>query len=531
MKSNIFVAGFTLLLSIAFLSLNASGHSIAESHFDVIVNDSGFFPNSISINQGTKVVWTAKGNQLHWPASDLHPTHMRYPGSDIIKCNTVDKKNIFDACKPLANGQSYEFIFIHSGSWSAHDHMNPTSTMSIEVIGSSNNGELPNKILVRSLFSVMKRIINTLNPTNLFGPEKNKKILQNESAEEAARIRKSCGTNNKESCYEGRFKELVRENGFIFAQETLYKLWDLDPSTRRCHLLAHDIAEEATRLNPGKWKEYIAKADYTICSAGFLHGVFEAHIGDDPSFKLDSRRINELCLSDGDFYKKQNCVHYMGHLLMLERTGKINVSLDGCEGVSEGLYRRCYTGVFMEDSFPIGLVEHTIRDKLPNRRDISFVNKQRERCLEFSGDRAVACWTDMGENFGVFYDNPQKVYEACFKAPGNIEKRECFLKAAGLLAIHPDYSTDEKLLGICMPAAQNEELYKACVGRMISSLLYYSPKFLERAERLCSNVKVLSTELCMAQVKRQIKMIAQQSVLKQGFCDSLPAEYRGPCIN
>ena len=550
MKSNIFVAGFILLLSILFLSLNASGHLTGQNNFNVIVNDSGFFPNSISISQDTKVVWVIKGSQLHWPASDLHPTHMRYPGSEITKCGTIERINIFDACKPIANGQTYEFAFTHIGNWSAHDHMNPSFTMNIEVTDNSggeikiqNNqilqNKLQNKSLFKKLFSILKGIkgMYSFKSANLsesgknLESGKNAKSLQKDSVEEAARIRISCKTNNKENCYEERFKELVGKNGFIFAQETLYKLWDLDPSTRRCHLLAHAIAGEATRLNPEKWKEYIDNVDYTVCSAGFLHGVMEAHIGDDLSFKLDSSKINELCLADGEFYKKQNCVHYMGHLLMLEHSGKINVSLDGCEGISEGLYRRCYTGVFMEDSFPIGLVEHNFRDKLPNRKDISFVNKQRDRCLEFSRDRAVACWTDMGENFDVFYNNPKKVYEACLQAPVDIEKRECFLKAAGLLAIHPAYSTDEKLLGICMPSAQDKDLYKTCIERMISSLLYYSPKFLERGNTICSNVGSGFRDSCYEHLAKILKSTIKLTSERKQYCQQLPPEHKDICLN
>lgn len=348
---------------------------------------------------------------------------------------------------------------------------------------------------------------------------------------EAARIASTCFTQKGNDCYSEEFKALAKTKGLFFAEHTLYKLWDLDKTTRRCHILAHVIAKEATRQNPEKWEEYLQNVNYTTCSAGFLHGVMEAHIGDDADLKVNANFINDLCFK-GDFYKKQNCVHYMGHLLMIDYGGDVRLALDGCEGINEGLYRRCYTGVFMEDSFPLALVEHGLRRELPNRQNPEFTKTQEKRCRGFEGDLAVACWTDMGENYGVLYDDPQKVYDACFGAPNRSERTECFLKAAGLFAIHPAYSTDHKLVGICAPGIHNDDLYKNCIGRMISSVLYYSPNFSERAAKLCSSVGEKGREECFSQVKKQIEMIASQAGGdKAEFCKSLSDDHKDLCIN
>ena len=94
--------------------------------FTVEINNSGFFPKDLEINQGDAVAWINMGSSSSWPASAMHPTHTVYPGSNINKCGTAEEGSIFDACKGLKNGESYVFTFNEVGSWGYHDHLNPT---------------------------------------------------------------------------------------------------------------------------------------------------------------------------------------------------------------------------------------------------------------------------------------------------------------------------------------------------------------------------------------------------------------------
>ena len=54
--------------------------------FTVEINNSGFFPKDLEINQGDAVAWINMGSSSSWPASAMHPTHTAYPGSGIEKC-------------------------------------------------------------------------------------------------------------------------------------------------------------------------------------------------------------------------------------------------------------------------------------------------------------------------------------------------------------------------------------------------------------------------------------------------------------
>ena len=90
------------------------------------MSSSGFNPRTIEINQGESVIFLNTGTASHWPASDIHPTHKVYPGSDIKKCGSSESVRIFDSCKGLSSGESYIFTFTERGNWAYHDHLRPS---------------------------------------------------------------------------------------------------------------------------------------------------------------------------------------------------------------------------------------------------------------------------------------------------------------------------------------------------------------------------------------------------------------------
>jgi len=90
----------------------------------VNITASGVKPSTVKIRVGGTVTFINKDTAQHWPASAVHPTHEVYPGSSISKCGTAEASTIFDACKGLAEGETFVFTFNHAGSWKYHDHMN-----------------------------------------------------------------------------------------------------------------------------------------------------------------------------------------------------------------------------------------------------------------------------------------------------------------------------------------------------------------------------------------------------------------------
>src|SRR3989338_2002222 len=132
------------------------GHVTSQNDIvKVIITDKGFEPNFVSVHLGSMVIWVNEGQKPHWPASDVHPSHTLYPGSDINKCETG--ANILDACKGLEKGESFSFVFDQKGRWGMHDHLAPGHSMTIYVSGEIQQQNDENQEQSQSIFN---KIIN-----------------------------------------------------------------------------------------------------------------------------------------------------------------------------------------------------------------------------------------------------------------------------------------------------------------------------------------------------------------------------------
>jgi len=74
----------------------------------VSMGTDGFKPRIVVINAGDTVKWVNSDKELHWPASDPHPTHTGLAG--------------FDPLADLLPGESYSFTFNDPGVYGYHDH-------------------------------------------------------------------------------------------------------------------------------------------------------------------------------------------------------------------------------------------------------------------------------------------------------------------------------------------------------------------------------------------------------------------------
>jgi len=74
--------------------------------------DSGFSPKNITVKKGATVTFSNSSSKAMWVASDVHPTHQLLPG--------------FDELKSVQNGGIYEYQFTKVGTWTFHNHVNPS---------------------------------------------------------------------------------------------------------------------------------------------------------------------------------------------------------------------------------------------------------------------------------------------------------------------------------------------------------------------------------------------------------------------
>lgn len=81
---------------------------------------SGFQPADLTIEQGDTVTWISNSSSM-WVASDEHPTHTEYEGSNVNEhCENGDQTTAaFDQC---STGERFSFTFEKTGEWDYHNH-------------------------------------------------------------------------------------------------------------------------------------------------------------------------------------------------------------------------------------------------------------------------------------------------------------------------------------------------------------------------------------------------------------------------
>lgn len=87
------------------------GNNVAV--FEVAYDGKAYSPSQLKIKNGDVVVFKNESTESFWPASAPHPTHTIYPE--------------FDPKKSYGPGTSWQFKFSKVGSWSYHDHLNPSA--------------------------------------------------------------------------------------------------------------------------------------------------------------------------------------------------------------------------------------------------------------------------------------------------------------------------------------------------------------------------------------------------------------------
>lgn len=95
----------------------------------ITYSDNGYSPEKLTIKKGDTVTFKNESSRVTWPATDIHPQHKVYPGSDIQKCfDGSDKSMLFDSCGDVQPGGEWSFTFREAGMWRYHDHKRPTET-------------------------------------------------------------------------------------------------------------------------------------------------------------------------------------------------------------------------------------------------------------------------------------------------------------------------------------------------------------------------------------------------------------------
>lgn len=122
----------------------------------------------------------------------------------------------------------------------------------------------------------------------------------------------------------------------------------------QCHQLAHGIGRVAVRAVGGV-DEAFAHSD-AMCSAGYFHGVMEESLGTVADRDLRSA-VPTLCAGGDNKGPDQfNCLHGLGHGLVLRVKGSLFGALQLCDALGPGSWEQdaCAGGAFMQNLMNAG---------------------------------------------------------------------------------------------------------------------------------------------------------------------------------
>lgn len=343
----------------------------------------------------------------------------------------------------------------------------------------------------------------------------------------AQQLAQDCSFGDKETCYKSSFESLINTYNFSYAEQTLYALQDIDPMTKSCHVLSHFMSRTAVKKNPGDWLTLLDRVDVNACGSGFLHGVLEAHLGDDPDTEFNAGLSEEVCNRGDDNYRKRMCTHFMGHFFVVDTNDNVTEAVPYCDGISKELKFDCLDGLFMEHNQKIALTDHGLAPAPVYTP--TYAQSLEEVCFKYSGIQASACATELAEVYAkTFGYTAQAIHDHCYVEASKQYAENCYSKGQTILSTYPMDLTAKQLTDICK-FYKNEGESKGCLNNVLASLMYYSPKFTERGLLLCQNIGNYK-DWCVTELGNKLSQLVSSSEERLTFCQSAESEkYKNLC--
>ena len=335
------------------------------------------------------------------------------------------------------------------------------------------------------------------------------------------------GTNG---CYQGKFKKLASETSFSQAQDTLFALQKIDLETAGdCHMIAHVISQIEATKDSSKWKELIKGQDPQICLGGFIHGVVEEHIFRDNKEKIDTNLIDEVCRVVKEGRGQWNCMHIMGHLILIQENDNMPAAVSICDRIPlEKEPHYCYIGVFMEHTTKLNLISHGIikNFKLTEKDSLDMESLCRSLKRE---DASVACWMEMSRMYMSIYNNDfPKVLAACSRAE-NITYVQYCRNFGSTLWIYT--AGTDRVANIKVACSYFEELstgWKDCIFSGTSGLLDSTLEYVPGLIGFCSTINYYFRETCFMTIGFNLSQ-KMDLAKRRGFCSAAPEEFKAAC--
>jgi mono/diheme cytochrome c family protein len=160
-----------------------------------------------------------------------------------------------------------------------------------------------------------------------------------------------CAAANSE-CLEQAFGNLAYKQGPKLALATLQRTMTSNTAVAAdCHRIAHRMGSAAlTRFKDQVAPAFIAGSP--VCASGYYHGIIERAFLGQPTNKLGvvARQLCSDPKITAQRFLAYQCIHGLGHGLMIYTGYDLPGSLKTCDGLRTGFDRvSCSGGVFMEN--------------------------------------------------------------------------------------------------------------------------------------------------------------------------------------
>lgn len=288
-------------------------------------------------------------------------------------------------------------------------------------------------------------------------------------------------------CYEVYYRLLVSQKGTKAAFADLRKRYENNAYViAQCHQLTHVIGRVVALKYNDVGKAY--QEGDTFCWSGFYHGVMENIVERVGANKLLAK-LDSICAGvpgkDKYSFEYFNCVHGLGHGLMLISDNELPKSLKDCDSLTGSWEKSsCYGGVFMENV----MVDHRGGEAKyldPNRLlyPCDSVNEKYQRdCYlmqtsymmkvthsDFgkiftecagAGIYSDTCWQSLGRDAsGSTVSNVTRTKEICEMGNGFEQQSNCIIGAVKDFVSY--YHAEEKALELCNSLA--EDIKQVCL--------------------------------------------------------------------
>lgn len=152
-------------------------------------------------------------------------------------------------------------------------------------------------------------------------------------------------------CYRGYLAGVLDREGTQAAVDELTRLSQDDAYVSgNCHQVAHDLGRDASEKIDGLGEALAVEA--SVCWSGYYHGVVEFRMSqlDDDELRTSLPTFCAEPARDRYAFPHYNCLHGLGHGLMLRHDADLFAAAPWCELFSEHWEARsCMSGLFMEN--------------------------------------------------------------------------------------------------------------------------------------------------------------------------------------